>query len=137
MESPAQRLVTQYQNSRAQTPKGEFLQQLVTMLSNRNFNDATQLLHRYDTNRFVITQEETAVINAAVEIAKKKLNEKLEDQGYVSTVGDRRDREDEIRYFNEDLAKFLNTFAQYQRGESLGLYNAPSPFRYFNFDSST
>ncbi|MGD9592453.1 MAG: hypothetical protein AB7V32_08035 [Candidatus Berkiella sp.] len=137
-ESIYRTVVTAYQELKELTPTGQFFQQLVNYLSHQQFNFATQLLHTHESKRFVINEYEKKFILSAYIVAKERFLEEREDNvRFSDTVAASRREEQKIADFEEGLNKFNSTLAQYVDGAPLTQFEAPSPYRYHNFDSTT
>ncbi len=108
---------------------------LISLISNRHLDNASQHLHSHDGKRFQITALDQDYIKSAIEVAKQKLMEWRQDRGYSTTVASVRAEENAVYNFNEDLAKFERTLSQYINGEALGQYQPPSEWR--NYDCSS
>ncbi len=136
-QSKAEKIVTQFENAKIQSPKGEFLKTLIGLISHRHLNSATELLHSHDRNRFQMTVLEQGYIESAIEVAGQKLTAWHHDRGYRNTVASAREEENANFYFNEDLRQFRQTFSQYVSGEPLRQYEAPNPYRNYDWSSNT
>lgn len=132
-ESAAQFVVTQFENTKVQSPVGRFYKELVAFLSAGAFTSATQLLHTNDKQRFQISTDAQKIFDFAIEAAQQRAREDRQDLGYQNTVAATRRNTDSIAEFNNDLKQFRQTLDQYISGEPLRQYEAPNPYRGYYF----
>ncbi len=135
-QSHAERIVEIALSSKDQREVAVNFRELLRYLIARDFNSATMALHKHSA-RFVVTPGLEEIIGFAIELAQQSLTEELQDRGYRYTVAESRRDEEDVSDFNEDLNKFKVTLEKYKSGAALPKYEAPNPYRGYNWDSST